>query len=166
MGSGPPFEIRPIDAKGLGAFATRFIRKGERLLAEPPILTLPPKGTTLRRLVAQLPSIEGRERYVRTLVARLAPTAREAFWGLADAHAAPPAKTAYGIARTNGLSLGGRVAVAGIFPTIARLNHSCTPNVHNEWHAGRGRAVLHATRDIGPGEELCLRYIPLDLDRA
>eukprot|EP00668_Euglena_longa_P032138 GGOE01041429.1.p1 GENE.GGOE01041429.1~~GGOE01041429.1.p1 ORF type:complete len:334 (+),score=50.75 GGOE01041429.1:26-1003(+) len=160
------FRLQPVAGKGLGLVATRPIQKGERFWAERPILILPPEGTTLRQLIAQLPSIEEREQFVCEMVDQLGESSRDAFWGLADAHTCGGGKTAYGIACTNGLSLGGQEAVAGIFPTIARLNHSCMPNVHNQWLPVRQEQVLHAARTIPRGEELCLRYIPLDLDRA
>lgn len=49
----------------------------------------------------------------------------------------------------------------GLFPKIARINHSCTPNSGNEWVEGAGYRVIYASRDIEEGEEITVSYIPL-----
>lgn len=49
----------------------------------------------------------------------------------------------------------------GLFPKIARINHSCTPNSGNEWVEGAGHRVIYASRDVKKGEEITVSYIPL-----
>ncbi|KAF2187282.1 SET domain-containing protein [Zopfia rhizophila CBS 207.26] len=51
------------------------------------------------------------------------------------------------------------VPVTGLFPTAARLNHSCIPNVFMTWNSRIKRVTVHATRDIHPRDELTCSYI-------
>jgi hypothetical protein len=39
-----PFAVQPVEGKGMGAVATRDIAKGERLLLEPPLLSIASGG--------------------------------------------------------------------------------------------------------------------------
>ena len=52
------------------------------------------------------------------------------------------------------------------YPTIARLNHSCDPNI--DWRAVRGtnEIEIYALRDIRKGEELFISYIDQSLPRS
>lgn len=49
----------------------------------------------------------------------------------------------------------------GIFPKIARINHSCKPNTGNFWSEKQNHRVIYAFRDIEKGEEITVSYIPL-----
>ncbi|KAG9229555.1 hypothetical protein BJ875DRAFT_474513 [Amylocarpus encephaloides] len=49
----------------------------------------------------------------------------------------------------------------GLFPRIARINHSCRPNCGNWWSSKNGHRVIYAARDIEEGEEITVSYIPL-----
>lgn len=49
----------------------------------------------------------------------------------------------------------------GMFPKIARINHSCRPNSGNWWSEKSGRRVIYASRDIEKDEEITVSYIPL-----
>merc|ERR1740130_2055762 len=72
--------------------------------------------------------------------------------------------------KTNGLPIedGSGVDKVGVYGTVSRFNHSCNHNVNNSWQPekGKGMECLHATRDIEPGEELCITYIDLFLTYA
>lgn len=46
-----------------------------------------------------------------------------------------------------------------LFPTIARINHSCKPCAESHFHEGLGRLNVHATRDICGGEEVMINYL-------
>ncbi|OAA54837.1 oxysterol-binding protein [Niveomyces insectorum RCEF 264] len=70
----------------------------------------------------------------------------------------------------------------GMFPLMARINHSCRPNVANLWvptgdaaeeedsdddkAATYGHHVVWTTRDVAPGEELLISYVNLLQDTA
>lgn len=43
----------------------------------------------------------------------------------------------------------------------SRINHSCLPNVHHCWNQTLGAETIHATKDIGKGEELLTTYIKI-----
>ena len=48
----------------------------------------------------------------------------------------------------------------GVFELYSRINHSCTPNVHNSYNGSIEREVVHAVRPIVAGEEILTSYIP------
>ena len=49
----------------------------------------------------------------------------------------------------------------GLFPKVARINHSCKPNAGNFWSEKRSRRVIYAGTEIEEGEEITVSYIPL-----
>lgn len=49
----------------------------------------------------------------------------------------------------------------GLFPKIARINHSCRPNSGNHWSENTGLRIIYASRNIEKGEEITVSYIPL-----
>lgn len=54
----------------------------------------------------------------------------------------------------------GRRIGQAVFRGISRINHSCVPNSQANYHEGKGLFNVHATRDIGVGEELSISYLP------
>ena len=63
------------------------------------------------------------------------------------------------ILRSNGYNTGENQV--GLFPNIARINHSCKPNCGNFWSAKAGHRVIYTESDIMEGEEITVSYIPL-----
>ena len=65
-----------------------------------------------------------------------------------------------GIWRTNNFALGPSHSKCsnGVFPTIARFNHSCIPNAEFSWSEKRGRQEVRAIKSIEIGEEISLCY--------
>jgi hypothetical protein len=49
----------------------------------------------------------------------------------------------------------------GIFPRIAKINHSCAPNAANVFSSPSGERIVFAGRDIAPGDEITVTYAPL-----
>jgi SET domain len=49
----------------------------------------------------------------------------------------------------------------GIFPKIAKINHSCQPNAVNVWSEPSRKRIIWAGRDITAGEEITVTYVPL-----
>ena len=49
----------------------------------------------------------------------------------------------------------------GLFPKVARINHSCHPNAGSWWSRKTKKRVIYAMRDIRDGEEITVSYIPL-----
>jgi hypothetical protein len=69
-------------------------------------------------------------------------------------------KTPRGIYDTNSFRLGPHESNGGVFLTIARMNHSCRPNVNHYWRSNLQMTIVYACRDIQLGEELCTIYGP------
>ena len=49
-----------------------------------------------------------------------------------------------------------------MFLTLARINHSCRPNVSHHWDESLQRMLVFAIRDISAGEELRTTYGPCE----
>lgn len=53
----------------------------------------------------------------------------------------------------------------GLFPRIARINHSCRPNAAYYWNEKLKKRLVYATREIEEGEEIFVSFISLLLTR-
>lgn len=71
-----------------------------------------------------------------------------------------------GIAETNSLPLGSDSKLYGLFPIIARINHSCVPNVYHSWNSSKKAETIYALKDIEKDEEILTTYIDLFADRV
>jgi hypothetical protein len=65
-----------------------------------------------------------------------------------------------GIFVTNALPLGTQIQMGGIFPKIARINHSCRPNLNYHFNSATGTTSVHVIRPIAIGDELTQAYFP------
>lgn len=54
----------------------------------------------------------------------------------------------------------------GIFPRVARINHSCIPNAHHHWNQNTYCETIYAVKDIEKDEEILISYINTFVDRA
>ncbi|KAL8287414.1 hypothetical protein RQP46_003272 [Phenoliferia psychrophenolica] len=138
----PPFKLVDVPGKGRGLLATNAIARGERILAEAPLLryseTISP---------SQLASA----------ISKLSSPDQAAFAALHNAH--PHLPQAIGIIRTNGLEVND--TEGGVFTFGSRFNHSCAPNVSHHWDERRQVQVFQANRAITPNEELTIYYVRL-----
>lgn len=161
---GPPgvFVVKPSKGKGLGVFATRDLAIGDIVMREAPILKISPptfvKGTgypmsEVSKLVREefdaLSPIEQAE--VLSLTYHATPSEKETMDELGI------------IFRTNAYNTKDKI---GLFPKIARINHSCRPNTSYYWSDGLNKRIVYATRKIKQGEEFFVSYIPLLLSRT
>lgn len=156
--------------RGFGVVAVERIHEGERVLAEQPLVAVYVDGWAFDNSLNNVPSASSSHspseiaEYNRLIEAALdsCSTAHQShFWELADVFAGCAAdgqrsKTALGIMRTNAFQYG---SIASAFRVACRLNHSCNPNVHRTWQEHGTRLVMHATRDIEAGTEICQSYI-------
>jgi hypothetical protein len=62
------------------------------------------------------------------------------------------------IFRTNAYNSGTEI---GLFPKIARINHSCRPNASYYWSHKLNKRIVFVYRKINKGEEIFVSYIPL-----
>jgi len=157
------FTLRGTPDAGICGVAARSFVRGERVLTEKPLVHWIAKGDiTPEALEARL-SAE-------------APPVQRVFWALSQNAVHGTVKHAFGIWLTNAHPTDGSTrteldAVAqrssAVFAHNARLNHSCSPNLHCSWSATLGAQTLHALRDIDIGEELTISYLPtLERPRA
>ena len=133
------FAVVPIPGKGMGCRATRDIQQGERLYAESPLVRQGPGAILLR-----------------TAVEALSPADRLKFFGLTQNEERFGDKlTAEGILATNAHPCHEfMVTHRGIFPTIARFNHSCESSAVYRYNSNLEKLTVHAIRRIGKGEEI------------
>ncbi|KAK1988901.1 hypothetical protein LZ30DRAFT_386332 [Colletotrichum cereale] len=160
------WEVRPSPGKGLGIFALQTIPAGTRIIDESPLFTIDPgrlfngQGFAFAAIAAA----------VDEAFAALNATARAAFLSCPEHRDSDDeADAAWSrealIFRTNGFTMAG--GTVGIFPRIAKLNHSCRPNAGTASVGGSGgdegpaRRVIYAARDIRAGEEVTITYAPL-----
>lgn len=70
--------------------------------------------------------------------------------------------TAVAIVQANAVSMGGESEHGcGVFASYSRMNHSCTPNVHNSYNPTVRKLTIHATHQINKGEEItatCINF--------
>ncbi|GAA6036431.1 hypothetical protein JCM8097_003502 [Rhodosporidiobolus ruineniae] len=142
----------------VGLFAARPLKRGERILCEAPLFTV--------NSLVDLPSA----------VSSLFSKSCDTFYELSNAYEDDP-DTAIeaGLFFTNAFALSSStrlttsaspppassfsVPLYGIFPTSARINHSCRPNVETSYSPSLGRLVVHVLRPIPAHEELFTSYL-------
>ena len=154
------FVIRQtVSSRGLSAFAERDIKRGERILAEAPLIEVAiPRGGSIN---------------LTSLVNGLSESDRASYFSLSQNAMYGEAKSAVGIWRTNAYPQDSPLRMAadlhhGVEPpekkvacyaAACRFNHSCTPNAHIAWNGGLRKQTIHVLRDIATGEELSVSYL-------
>ncbi|OCH85841.1 SET domain-containing protein [Obba rivulosa] len=158
------FSITDIPGKGKGLVATRPIAKGELVLAETPLFTIPTNLHSGKMIIEQLLT--------------LTPDQLEEYSTMTNAHENLGLHPAVGIFETNQYPCGNHdpeqgdfAPMTGYSPTASRINNDCRPNINNYWNNRAQQIHFHAVRDIAPGEELCVSYLdvltrPTKKDRA
>ncbi|KAK3377509.1 hypothetical protein B0H63DRAFT_502266 [Podospora didyma] len=152
------YSVIPMPGKGMGVIATRRIAQFEAFMTSFPAVIAdndffpddedaggPSEGKRLfQRALDQL---SDKKRFLS-----LAKSKGEDVHVLED------------VLRTNafGITVNGRDA-KGLYPEIARLNHACDPNAYGRFTKGDLAMSAVATRDIMPGEEITISYIPLGM---
>lgn len=157
QGSPDIFIVRPSEGKGLGVFALHDLEIGDIVMREAPILKINPpdyvRGTGYpMALVTEL---------VRKEFDKLSPAAQVEVMSLTY-HATAVEEATMDklgiIFRTNAYNTDEQI---GLFPKIARINHSCRPNTSYYWSKKLNRRVVYASREIKKGEEFFVSYIGL-----
>jgi len=142
------FSIQPVPGKGTGVVARFDIEKGERIIYEKPLFTIPAFSTANQ--------IDKVERDIAATLKTLSKDEQRQFLSL---HNNFPGKQPFnGIVRTNALPCGSAASVGGVYPKICRINHSCIPNAHNSWNSKVKCESIHAIRSIKAGEEITISY--------
>ena len=156
---GPPgvYVVESSQGKGLGVFAAHDLDVGDIVMREAPILKI------------QFPRVSKGGVYPTAAVSRLV---HDEFESLSSSEQEEVLSLTYytkganttevdklaTIFRTNAYNTGDKV---GLFPKIARINHSCRPNTGYSWSERLNKRVVFATRKIKAGEEFFVSYISL-----
>ncbi|USP75439.1 uncharacterized protein yc1106_02713 [Curvularia clavata] len=161
--NGPPqvYVVEPSHGRGLGVFAVHDLDIGDIVMRETPIIKI-----SLSEVVkgGGYP-MDVVSKLVHDEFNMLSSSAQEEVLALTY-YTTPgentPPDTLGNIFRTNAYNTGDKV---GLFPRIARINHSCRPNTSYYWNEKLNKRIVYATRKIKAGEELFVSYISLLLSR-
>lgn len=169
-----PYEVRSSPLHGQGLFGKVDLSPGDLVLAEKPLFTAQP-SESISSLLASL-SAEHQSAF-RSLSSTATATAtgdgngtdKSQDQAIFTANAKPLCRDGNGVE--------GAHDRLGLFPTIARINHSCSPNVSVVWnesfgsknhhakvsskHDTKGQETVYAIRPIKAGEELLTQYYPV-----
>ncbi|KAF2445537.1 SET domain-containing protein [Karstenula rhodostoma CBS 690.94] len=157
--------VEPSPGKGLGVFAAHTLETGSIIMREAPVITIkPPKDTpgtgyplpVISQLVhAEYNRLsEAQQQDVLDLTYSVLPTDIQRYGDNLDILGI--------IFRNNAYDTGTEI---GLFPKIARINHSCRPNAAYYWNEKLKRRFVYATREIEAGEEIFVSFISLLLTR-
>lgn len=156
--SGVGYEVKKLPGRGSGLIATKDFYPGDLVMREHPIINMPDK-------VFSRDDPDYIEDWLDKRINKLSSEDRFKFYDLSDARGAQydedsgeSSKTTLGIFYTNCMNFVDDSAA--LFPTMARSNHSCTPNSEFITRTKLGVQDLVATRSIKKGEEITLSYIP------
>lgn len=153
------YTIAPSPGKGLGAFAAYTLEPGEVVLREEPVILITPPP--MRQGMGYDVHEVGRR--VQSAFDLLPEEVRTDILSLSS-HSSAAEKNSLNydplnaIFRSNAYVSGDEI---GLFPKIARINHSCRPNTSYFWDAKQNKRIVYATRQIQQGEELSVSYISL-----
>ncbi|KAK1907853.1 hypothetical protein P3342_006183 [Pyrenophora teres f. teres] len=148
---GPPsvYVVESSQGKGLGVFAAHDLEIGDIVMREAPVL----KIQFPRVARGSVYPMDAVSRLVHNEFESLSPRQQEEVLSLTyytrGANTTEVDKLAT-IFRTNAYKTGDKV---GLFPKIARINHSCRPNTGYTWSERLNKRVVFATRKIKAGEE-------------
>jgi hypothetical protein len=143
------WHARELPGRGIGAIANRKLSRGDRLTAYTPALLIH------RDIFAELSTRE-REKYIRLALDQLPPAIRNACYSLATVSGMPE-YIGQDVLKTNNfdIPIAGHPHIA-LIPEPSRLNHDCGPNAQYVIDPESLTHVVHATRDIEPGEEITI----------
>ncbi|KUJ17963.1 SET domain-containing protein [Mollisia scopiformis] len=151
------YDVVPIPGKGFGVVANRKLPRRTKIIIEEALISVPmPEMVPGQgfRMADMLTNVED-------AFHSLSPAQQQEFLDLHE-HRFPTEENQsklLTILRSNAYNTGDDYV--GIFPKIARINHSCRPNSGNFWSMKRNQRVIYAFRDIERGEEVTVSYIPL-----
>ncbi|KAM7198996.1 hypothetical protein V8F33_004733 [Rhypophila sp. PSN 637] len=157
-----PYVVTPIPGKGIGVIATKPIPQFSTIMVSFPALVIDdelfPDDDE-----HEVPG-EGPRLFTRAL-GQLTDKKRALDLAKSRGHEDGKVHVVEDVVRTNAFGIyavDGR-DFKGLYPEIARLNHGCDPNAYGRFTKADLTMTAVATRDIEPGEEITISYIPLGL---
>ena len=124
------FKICRVPSKGLGIVSTVDIQPGELIVEERPLVSVQLDSNGDLEVSKHSSPDQDTEFVVPDLVRKLNALSDHElaeFFRLSDHF--PGSKTAYGVLKTNGFGL--EDGFLNVYPTAARINHSCLPNARH-----------------------------------
>ena len=153
MRSMQPFVVKVVPGKGFAAFAARPYFKGEQVWRESAIVVVFGKRPFTEEQVCAL----------HLSITQLPPDQKKQFEDLANVFPEEEQGTEVAILRTNSFAMEDGQGSA-VYPNLARINHSCFPNVRQEQDisvSGEVQMQIIASRDIEINEEINISYIDI-----
>jgi hypothetical protein len=157
------FEADPESAnRGMGIRALRAFSPGDEIMREAAVLRVPSQMAASSREEADAMHV----RSVQAAFDALPATKQQAVMSLSSCgqwlQADGGVRTPHGIYQTNSFLLRGQgdAQDGALFLAIARINHSCRPNVNHIWRWDLQKTLVFASRDIAIGDELLTTYGP------
>ena len=137
---------------GKGAFATRGIRRGDLILSEKPIFSIPDDAPKPLRHTS-----------IEAAVRKLSPTHLDNYLSLHNSHdkCSCSLRPLPGIFNTNAFGVSSNSG--GICLKASRFNHSCSPNAKFTFNSMSGELRIYALGTIPRGEEIFIGYINEDI---
>ncbi|KAM7200407.1 hypothetical protein V8F20_005384 [Naviculisporaceae sp. PSN 640] len=164
-----PYVVTSISGKGMGVIATRHIEQFSTIMVSFPALVIDNElfpdeeeeevpGEGPRLFARALGQLSDQER-VLSLARSRGTDDEEEHRGGGKIHVVEDIvrTNAFGIYTVDGRDF------KGLYPEIARLNHGCDPNAYGRYTKGDLAMTAVATRNIEPGEEITISYIPLGM---
>ena len=173
MESDQCYKVCNVPGKGVGVVASRDLSSGTLIIVEHPLLVLDPptdRKTLLKTLGCDWCKVDMRappdlvraqiQRLIlEKTVKRMKEDEREELMVLTDKSATNSNnKSPWGVFLTNALPMGS-YRVLGIYPTVARINHSCKPNAHHFFNEEDKTEEVWVMEPIKAGEEITISYI-------
>ncbi|KAF8148417.1 hypothetical protein B0H34DRAFT_758532 [Crassisporium funariophilum] len=173
-GRKPAYIIKSTPTMGIGMFAARDIQFGELVMSERPLLVNPrsinlpirvPDGCTDEQY-RQLMMFEW-EKQLEVAVGRMEDEDKTAFLDLMNNHKEDGSGPLLGITRTNGYGVaklfdGPDAATPHLYTAVgkhaSRVNHSCMPNVTQNFTIPSFSLQFTATKLIKAGEQIFYTY--------
>ena len=149
------FDAGPLSGNGLRA--TQKYKCGDEIMREYAAMRLPNSHPASSLEAAQVMHKQAAQRAYNSMHH----TTKTAFMDLSSCDEEEASKTPYGIYDTNSFRLeDGKTNDGALFLTIARINHSCHPNVNHIWRDDLQQMLVFACRDIEIGDEVFTSYGP------
>lgn len=168
------FELRPAAGKGLGLFAASSIKRGTPIIEEAPLMWVPPEaeddtGRKLSYFVEALKASTPEQRIIffrlyRKGSAEASPEVLQILRQEGEGpHLISDLLDTVAIFQSNSVTMGetGEYG-SGVFASYSRINHSCSPNVHNSYNPTLKKLTVYAIKQINKGEEIVTSYVNLN----
>ncbi|KAF9532763.1 hypothetical protein CPB83DRAFT_880434 [Crepidotus variabilis] len=164
--------VKEVPDMGFGLFTSCDIMRGELIFAERPLLVSPRGFPTLdvpgytQEQQRQLSMLQF-EAHLKIALGRMSASKQKAFMALANNHTEDGSGPILGIIRTNGymIDLGDDDDPDSVFnhysamgELASRINHSCQPNIKQEFDCASFSLQFYANRDLKAGEQLFYSY--------